>query len=242
LGISELSRIAVAEKTFAPALAMIVYLAGKRLFDLLVAAIALVVISPLLALIALAIKLDSRGPIIFRQQRVLGGQSPEVLTPERQVFDFYKFRSMHVNNDPAAHREFMRRYMAGEHATNNGTTHRPVYKMKRDPRITRVGALLRRTSLDELPQLFNVVKGNMSLVGPRPALPYEVENYAPRARQRLTPQAGLTGLWQVSGRTCLTFDQMIELDVLYALKRSPWLDLKILLKTIPAVLSRNGAW
>jgi len=221
---------------------MWLYLAIKRLFDVLGALLALVVLSPVMAIVALAIRLDSKGPIIYCQERVLGGQSPDTAHPERNTFTFFKFRSMHVNNDPSAHREFMRQFMAGQGDTNNGSAHQPVYKLKHDPRITRVGAIIRRTSLDELPQLFNILRGDMSWVGPRPAIPYEVEHYADRALQRLIPQAGLTGLWQVNGRTTLTFDEMIELDIAYSQRRSLWLDLSILVRTVPAILSRDGAW
>jgi lipopolysaccharide/colanic/teichoic acid biosynthesis glycosyltransferase len=125
---------------------------------------------------------------------------------------------------------------------NRGSDKKPLYKMCNDPRITRVGRFLRRTSLDELPQLFNVLKGDMSLVGPRPALPYEVEQYKSDHRQRLIPQAGMTGLWQVSGRGRLTFEQMVQLDIEYAQRCSLQLDLQILLRTLPAIISREGAW
>ena len=242
MGISEYARLAMADQPTTPSLTMLLYLGLKRAFDVLAALVALVILSPVLLLVAIAIRLDSNGPIIYRQERVLGGQAPDMPHPERNVFTFYKFRSMHVNNDPSAHREFIQRYMEGQASTNNGTSHKPVYKLKHDPRITRVGAIIRRTSLDELPQLVNIIKGDMSWVGPRPAIPYEVEHYSPRARQRLIPQSGLTGLWQVSGRTCLTFDQMVELDIAYSQRRSAWLDLQIMIKTIPTILSRDGAW
>jgi lipopolysaccharide/colanic/teichoic acid biosynthesis glycosyltransferase len=219
------------------------YLIFKRACDIIIAALALLVLSPLMAIIALAIKLDSPGPVIFSQQRVRGRQNPDEPHPERHVFAFYKFRSMAVNCDPALHRAYVTHYMNGHCAEiNNGSDSMPVYKMKHDPRITRVGRLLRRTSLDELPQLVNILKGDMSLVGPRPALPYEVEQYATHHRLRLVPHAGLTGLWQVSGRTTLSFEQMICLDIEYARSRSFLLDLEILVRTIPAILSAAGAW
>ena len=225
------------------AMRLALYLPLKRVMDVLVAATALVVMSPLLALIALAIKLDSPGPVIFRQQRVRGEQDPLTPHPERNQFTFFKFRSMVTNADASLHRQYVTAYINGHsHGINNGDAAKPLFKMKRDPRVTRVGRLLRRTSLDELPQLVNVLLGDMSLVGPRPALPYEVEQYGDRDRERLIPQAGLTGLWQVSGRTCLTFDEMIALDVQYSRRRSLWLDLQILLKTLPAILSADGAW
>ena len=219
------------------------YLVLKRLMDIVLSALALVILSPLFLLIALAIVVDSPGPVIFRQKRVRGQQDPNEEHPERLVFDFFKFRSMYTNCDTQIHRDYVRAYMAGQHdQVNNGSASKPLFKMKHDPRVTRVGRFLRRTSLDELPQLWNVLKGDMSLVGPRPALPYEVEQYDAHQRQRLVPQAGLTGLWQVSGRTCLTFEDMVRLDIEYSQKRSLWLDLKILAKTLPAVLSGDGAW
>jgi lipopolysaccharide/colanic/teichoic acid biosynthesis glycosyltransferase len=225
------------------ALAFTAYGVIKRLVDLAVSVIALVILSPLLLGIAIVIKLDSRGPVIYRQKRVRGGQNPSQPHPEQQVFEFLKFRSMHVNADTGIHRRYVTEYINGNgHKINNGSHQAPVYKMKNDPRITRVGRFLRRTSLDELPQLFNILRGDMSLVGPRPALPYEVEQYQGHHKQRLTPQAGLTGLWQVSGRTSLTFEQMVELDIAYSQSRSLWLDLRILLKTLPAVISGDGAW
>ncbi|MBC7235001.1 MAG: sugar transferase [Chloroflexi bacterium] len=222
---------------------MALYLSIKRVLDVLIAGTALVLLSPLFLLIAIAIKLDSPGPVIFCQGRVRGEQDPRDPHPERNLFSFYKFRSMYTGCDAALHRQYVTEYINGncEHI-NNGDKARPLYKMKHDPRVTRVGRWLRRTSLDELPQLFNVLKGDMSLVGPRPALPYEVEQYSPSDRERLVPQAGLTGLWQVSGRTCLTFQEMIALDIEYSRRRSLWLDLQILLKTPKAILSADGAW
>ena len=219
------------------------YLVAKRLLDITLSAVALVLLAPLFLIIAIAIKLDSPGPVIFVQKRVRGGQDPNDPHPERNVFDFYKFRSMYVDADQSLHRRYVLEYINGNtQKINNGDSHKPLYKMRNDPRVTRVGRLLRRTSLDELPQLYNVLKGDMSLVGPRPALPYEVEQYDAFHRQRLIPQAGLTGLWQVSGRTTLTFEEMVRLDIEYLQKRSFWFDLKILLKTLPAILSADGAW
>ena len=243
LGIGELSQETLATERESSTLSLVFYLTIKRVFEALVSVLGLILVSPLFLAIAIAIKLDSRGPIVFRQPRVRGDQDPDAPHPESDVFQFFKFRSMHVNSDPAIHEQFVRRYIRGDSDhTNNGTTHKPLFKMRKDPRITRVGHFLRRTSLDELPQLYNILRGDMSLVGPRPALPYEVEQYRPSHRRRLVPRAGLSGLWQVSGRTTLTFEQMINLDVEYARKRSLWLDLKILLKTFSAVISRDGAW
>jgi len=219
------------------------YALAKRVLDVTIAFLALVLFSPLLAIIAIAIKLDSRGPVIFCQKRVRGCQDPLAPRPEANTFAFFKFRSMHTGCDSAAHRQFDTELINGNHKdTNNGCPDTPVFKMKNDSRITRVGRLLRRTSLDELPQLYNVLRGDMSLVGPRPALPYEVEQYSLKDRQRLVPQAGITGLWQVSGRTSLTFREMIDLDVEYSRSQSLALDLKILLQTVPAIFSGEGAW
>ena len=220
-----------------------VYLAIKRLLDIIISAIALVVLLPVFAAIAVAIRLDSPGPVIYRQKRVRGGQDPSSPYPERKLFAFFKFRSMYANTDSQLHRQYVTHLINGHHhKTNNGTTHKPLYKIKKDPRITRVGHVLRRTSLDELPQLYNVLRGDMSLVGPRPALPYEVEQYDDFHKQRLIPKAGLTGLWQVSGRTSLTFEEMVRLDIEYSQRRSLSFDLQILLRTLPAVISRDGAW
>ena len=246
MGVIQVSRVAASTvaKTGTSGLAnLTLYLVSKRIFDLIVSVIALIVLSPLFLLIAIAIKLDSSGPVIYTQHRVRGSQDPKEPHPERRMFNFYKFRSMYTNSDSAIHQSYMTEYINGNsHKANNGDSHKPIYKMKNDPRITRVGRLLRRTSLDELPQLYNVLIGDMSLVGPRPALAYEIEQYRQWHKQRLVPQAGLTGLWQVSGRTRLTFEQMVQLDIEYSHRRSMWLDCKILLKTFPVVFSRDGAW
>jgi exopolysaccharide biosynthesis polyprenyl glycosylphosphotransferase len=194
----------------------------KWLLDVLVAGAALVVLAPLCLLIALLIRLDSPGPAVFRQTRV--GR-------HGRLFTFYKFRSMHVGAEKLL--EDLR-----QHNEVDG----PIFKMRNDPRVTRVGRWLRRTSLDELPQLINVLKGDMSLVGPRPAVPDEVAKYAEWQRARLAVIPGITGLWQVSGRSQLTFDEMVRLDLEYMERRSLVLDLMILLRTVPAVLSKRGAY
>jgi lipopolysaccharide/colanic/teichoic acid biosynthesis glycosyltransferase len=243
LGIGELTRyLAGQSKAEQASASQTWYLGAKRLLDVLVAGSALVLSLPLFLLIAIAIKLDSPGPVIFRQKRVRGNQDPNTPHLEENVFDFFKFRSMYVDSDHEIHRRYVTQYINGHSGANNGSRNKPLYKMRNDPRITRVGRFLRRTSLDELPQFINILTGEMTLVGPRPALPYEVAQYDLHHRQRLLAQAGLTGLWQVSGRTTLSFDEMIALDVEYAQKRSVELDLKILLRTLPAILSRNGAW
>jgi lipopolysaccharide/colanic/teichoic acid biosynthesis glycosyltransferase len=197
--------------------------------------LALLLFAPVLLAIALAIKLTSKGPVFFRQKRV--GQYGE-------QFVFLKFRSMHVNNDASAHKAFVRQLIAGQTAGNpaNGNG-QAVYKLTKDPRITAVGAFLRKTSLDELPQFWNVLRGEMSLVGPRPAIAYEVEAYDIWHRRRvLEAKPGITGLWQVNGRSRIKFDDMVRLDLRYAKTWSPWMDLKILMRTPAAVVFGDGAY
>jgi lipopolysaccharide/colanic/teichoic acid biosynthesis glycosyltransferase len=199
----------------------------KRGMDIVIAGLLFVLLLPLLIAIALLVRFSSPGPIIFRQQRVGRGG---------RLFWFYKFRTMVQNNDPSPHREFYRRLVNGQVDPSAGP-----FKLVGDPRVTPVGHLLRRFSLDELPQLVNVLKGDMSLVGPRPPIPYEVELYSPRQYARLRVTPGLTGLWQVSGRAALSFHDMIELDLAYVANRSLALDLLILLRTPWAVISGRGA-
>ena len=214
------------------------YQLTKRLLDAVLSTVLVVLLSPLMVIIAIAIRLDSSGPILFRQQRVRGDQGSQTEHPDRNVFTFLKFRSMYHGVDQNVHRRYMENLINGK-AKANGSGSR--YKLVRDRRITRVGRILRKTSLDELPQLINVLRGEMSLVGPRPAIPYEVAQYEPWHRQRLTVTPGITGLWQVSGRSDLAFDEMVGLDIKYANGNSFWGDLIILLKTIPAVFSGRGA-
>ncbi|MCG2768122.1 MAG: sugar transferase [Chloroflexota bacterium] len=214
------------------------YLFTKRLLDMVLATIALVLLTPLMAIIAIAIRLDTTGPILFRQGRVRGDQDSQAKRPEENIFSFLKFRSMYHGVDQNVHRRYMESLINGK-VKANGSGSR--YKLLSDRRITRVGRILRKTSLDELPQLINVLRGEMSLVGPRPAIPYEVAQYQPWHTQRLAVAPGITGLWQTSGRSDLAFDEMASLDIQYADTRSAWLDLAILLRTIPAVLSAKGA-
>ncbi|MEA3398014.1 MAG: undecaprenyl-phosphate glucose phosphotransferase [Chloroflexota bacterium] len=194
----------------------------KRVVDVVVAFLGLTLGAPLWGLIALVIKLDSPGPILFRQERV-GSRS--------RHFYIYKFRSMRQG----AEREMDRLQELNE-------ADGPLFKIHDDPRSTRVGAFLRRTSLDEFPQLWNVLRGDMSLVGPRPPIPAEVAEYQPWHRKRLVVPGGMTGLWQVSGRSELTFDEMVLLDLYYIENWSPWLDLTILLRTIPKAFLGKGAY
>jgi lipopolysaccharide/colanic/teichoic acid biosynthesis glycosyltransferase len=221
------------------------YFAAKRCVDIVAACMLLVLASPVLAIIAIAIKLDSTGTALFRQERIRGrqidGGSEWVLEP----FRLYKFRTMVADADPSLHRRYIEAYIARNEATlaelrpgrGSGDSYRPL----RDPRVTRVGAVLRKLSLDELPQLWNVVRGDMSLVGPRPPLPYEVAMYGPRDLQRLTTPQGITGLAQVRGRCSIGFDDLIRHDLEYVRSQSIWLDLWVLTLTLPVVLSRKGA-
>jgi lipopolysaccharide/colanic/teichoic acid biosynthesis glycosyltransferase len=213
------------------------YSATKRVVDVVGSSCGLLFLSPLFLAVAVAVKLNSKGPVLFRQTRV--GQFG---TP----FTFLKFRSMYVNNDNRIHRDYVMSLISGNaqrQPSNGNGNGQGVYKLTNDSRITRVGDFLRRTSLDELPQLYNVLRGDMSLVGPRPAIPYEVEAYQPWHRRRvLEAKPGITGLWQISGRSRVGFDEMVRLDVRYATKRSFWLDLTILLMTPKAVLMGEGAY
>jgi lipopolysaccharide/colanic/teichoic acid biosynthesis glycosyltransferase len=201
----------------------------KRGMDIAGSLLMLILCSPIFVLISLAIKLTSAGPVFFRQERIGKYGLP---------FAMLKFRSMHVNNDASGHKEYVKQLIAGEalpqRSNGNGTG---VYKITNDSRITGVGAFLRRSSLDELPQFINVLTGEMSLVGPRPPVPYEVDAYDLWHRRRLLEtKPGITGLWQVSGRNRVKFDDMVRLDLTYAKTWSPWLDLKILFRTPRAVI------
>jgi exopolysaccharide biosynthesis polyprenyl glycosylphosphotransferase len=195
---------------------------AKRAFDIVAATLLLILLSPLLALLALIIRLDSKGPVIFRQTRC---------GKDGKLFTFYKFRGM-VADAEARQAEF-------DHLNE---AQGPIFKMKHDPRVTRVGRVLRRTSLDELPQLWNVLRGEMSLVGPRPPLPKEVERYEEWHQARLRAVPGITGLWQVSGRSHLGFDEMTRLDIEYLNVWSLALDLRILVRTVVAVVFAHGAY
>ena len=206
--------------------------AGKRIFDCLFAALALLVLAPLLLLVALAIALDSPGPAIHRQKRLGRGGVP---------FTFYKFRSMWSDVDHRIHRDFVLGLIRDGDAQPAPPGSNP-YKLSGDARITRVGRFIRKTSIDELPQLFNVLRGDMSLVGPRPPLPYEAANYEPwHLRRILGIQPGLTGLWQVEGRSRVGFNEMVRMDLRYLRKCSFGLDLRILVRTVRVVLTCYGA-
>ena len=205
----------------------------KRILDLVQAVLLLIIVSPLMGLIAFLIKLDSKGPILFKQQRV--GQYG-------RPFTFYKFRTMDADADSAAHQAYIKRLIAGTAETHTDPeTGEAVLKMVNDKRITRLGRILRKRSMDELPQLFNVVRGDMSLVGPRPAIPYEVAEYKDWHMRRLEAKPGITGYWQVYGRSQVTFDEMIKMDLYYIDRQSFWLDLKLLLMTPKAIWIGRGA-
>jgi lipopolysaccharide/colanic/teichoic acid biosynthesis glycosyltransferase len=204
---------------------------AKRALDLAVALILIAALAPVLAVLMLLVRATSAGPALFRQQRLGRDQRP---------FIMLKLRTMHVGRDDRIHREYVTRLLSGETEAVGAEVGCGLYKLHADPRVTRVGAWLRRTSLDELPQLCNVLRGQMSLVGPRPVLPWEAELFGEPYRRRFAVRPGLTGLWQVSGRSRLSMSTALELDVEYVARRSFRLDLVILIRTVPALL-RGGA-
>jgi exopolysaccharide biosynthesis polyprenyl glycosylphosphotransferase len=210
-----------------------VYAGLKRILDVVASTMLLALVSPLFLAVAALVKLTSRGPVFFKQPRVGQYGKP---------FTMLKFRTMHVNADSAIHKEFVSQLIQGVASAEAGASQEAPFKIVNDPRITSIGRFLRRTSLDELPQFWNVLRGDMSLVGPRPPLGYEVEQYKPwHYRRLLEAKPGITGLWQVSGRSQTTFDDMVRLDLRYAKKCSAWMDVKILLATPRAVISGKGA-
>jgi lipopolysaccharide/colanic/teichoic acid biosynthesis glycosyltransferase len=198
------------------------YFFVKRIFDILVSFSGIILLSPLFLVIAVIIKINSRGPAIFKQLRVGEGGRP---------FLFYKFRTMKHGSERLK-----------DSLLHLSDVDGPVFKIKRDPRMTKIGRVLRKSSIDELPQLFNILRGDMTLVGPRPPLLEEVKKYGKRELRRLNAKPGLTGLWQVSGRNDISFLEWMELDLYYIEHRSLVLDIKILIRTIPAVLSGKGAY
>jgi len=213
----------------------------KRVLDVTVTTLALVILLPAMALIAVLIVLDSGWPIIFTQKRVGARRWTRdgFSYWRRTTFTFYKFRSMVQDADPSVHRAIVKAWAEGRVEPSDAGGVR--FKLTDDPRVTRLGRILRKTSLDELPQLVNVLKGEMSLVGPRPDLTYSVEEYKPWHHERLAALPGITGLWQVNGRCQVSFDDMVRTDIEYIRNQSLWLDLKILFLTIPAALSGRGA-
>ena len=208
----------------------------KRVIDLIGSSLGILLFSPILFFISIMIMITSKGPVLFQQERI--GQFGK-------KFIFLKFRSMHVNCDDAIHRDYIKKLITENKASEEKSdgAQGPVYKIRNDPRITPIGAFLRKTSLDELPQLLNVLRGEMSLVGPRPAIPYEFVNYDIWHRYRLLQvKPGITGLWQVIGRSSTSFDEMVRLDLKYIHEWSLWLDFKILLLTPLAVIKGKGAY
>jgi lipopolysaccharide/colanic/teichoic acid biosynthesis glycosyltransferase len=207
----------------------------KRAMDVAGSAFALAVLSPVFILLAIIIKLTSKGPVFFRQQRIGQYGAP---------FVFLKFRSMHISNDAEIHKEFVTNFIAGRSGPSPaGRNQKTVYKITNDPRVTWIGKFMRRTSLDELPQFWNVLRGEMSLVGPRPPVQYEFDVYDIWHRRRVVEaKPGITGLWQVRGRSKTTFDEMVRLDLQYARSWSLLLDIKILLQTPRAILTGDGAY
>ncbi|MDU7252726.1 MAG: exopolysaccharide biosynthesis polyprenyl glycosylphosphotransferase [Clostridium sp.] len=199
----------------------IMYFVTKRIIDILGSIIGLLLLSPILIITAIVIKLDSKGSIFFIQERV--GKNGE-------YFNMYKFRSMVIDAEEKLYQLKDKNEMSG-----------PMFKMKNDPRVTRIGSFIRRTSIDELPQLFNVLKGEMSLVGPRPNLPREVIKFTDYQKDKLLAQPGITCYWQVMGRNNIDFEQWIELDVKYVRERSTWVDIKLIFKTVGLLLGDENA-
>jgi lipopolysaccharide/colanic/teichoic acid biosynthesis glycosyltransferase len=206
------------------------YLRAKRLLDLVFTLLILIPLCLVVVIVGIAIRLDSAGPIFFRQKRVgLNGEE----------FTMYKFRSMYVNGSDKIHQETITRYINGE-KLNDQSNGNNAYKLENDPRITRVGRIIRKTSIDELPQFFNVLRGEMSLVGPRPPIEYETRLYSQRAWLRLSGKPGLTGPWQVYGRSVVPFDEMVEMDISYLQRQSIREDLKLIVMTVPVMLLARG--
>jgi lipopolysaccharide/colanic/teichoic acid biosynthesis glycosyltransferase len=217
------------------------YFVCKRSLDVILSILVLIAFLPLFAVIALLIKLDSPGPILFRQERVaakrrsLGAKTFWIV----QNFTMYKFRSMVADADSSLHKAYIRDFVEGRISPQLAPGGK--FKVSNDPRVTRLGRVLRKLSLDELPQLLNVLRGDMSLVGPRPVPTYEVACYRNGDHRRLAALPGITGLWQVRGRCLVSFEEMVRMDIDYIRKATFWFDLKILFLTIPAVLSKRGA-
>ncbi|MFL5735304.1 MAG: sugar transferase [Chloroflexia bacterium] len=213
----------------------------KRVIDVSLAMLLLILLSPVILLIAIVIKLDTPGPVFFAQERVGAGRRSRegLLSWEIRNFRMYKFRSMFHQADNSRHEEYIKAWIAGRAEADNGTETK--FKLTNDPRITRVGRIIRKSSLDELPQLINVLKGEMSLVGPRPVPTYEVAEYEEWHCERLAALPGMTGIWQVKGRSQVPFEEQVRMDIEYVRNQSPWLDLQLMLLTIPAVLTGRGA-
>ncbi len=207
----------------------------KRVVDISIALIVLILFVPLWFLIAVVVRLTSPGTALYRQQRVVGKGGRE--------FTVYKFRTMYQNNDNTLHKQAIVRFVAGQALSivNKDGTEIPVYKLTRDPRVTPFGQILRKTGLDEVPQFINVLRGEMSVVGPRPPMYYEYEHYTEQHKRRLGVLPGITGLYQVMARSQVTFEDMVSLDLEYIEHRSLWLDLKIILMTPWVMITGKGA-
>ncbi len=206
------------------------YLRAKRILDILFTLLILLPLCIAVVIVAALIRLDSKGPAFFRQKRVgLNGTE----------FEMLKFRSMHVNCDDSVHREAIKQYINGAALNGHGNADNR-YKLVDDLRVTRIGRFIRRTSIDELPQFINVLRGEMTLVGPRPPVPYEVEAYSFRDQLRLCGKPGLTGTWQVYGRSRVTFQEMVEMDIAYLQQQSIWQDFKLIALTLPVMLQGRG--
>ncbi len=208
------------------------YLRAKRLLDIVFTLLILLPLCLVIIIVAVLIRLESEGPIFYRQKRVgLNGTE----------FNLLKFRSMYVNSNSSIHRAAIARYMNGQEV-NVGTAAaiKFQFKLSDDPRVTRVGRFIRKTSIDELPQFFNVLRGEMTLVGPRPPLPYEAAYYTPRHWLRLSGKPGLTGIWQIHGRSRVTFEDMVEMDIKYLQSQSLWEDLKLIALTVPVMIRGGG--
>ncbi len=206
------------------------YQRTKRLLDILFSLFILIPLCVVIVIVAICIRLDSEGPIFFRQKRV-GRNGVE--------FEIFKFRSMYVNSDDSWHRAAIAKYMSGQKLVESATSDLS-YKPVDDPRVTRVGRFLRKASIDELPQFFNVLRGEMTLVGPRPPLPYEVESYNLYEKLRLSGKPGLTGPWQVYGRSRVTFKEMVEMDIAYLKRQALLEDLKLIALTVPVMIGGRG--
>jgi lipopolysaccharide/colanic/teichoic acid biosynthesis glycosyltransferase len=208
------------------------YSIGKGLLDRLLALLAVLVLLPVLTIIALCVRLDSPGGAIYRREQV--GKNGKKFTA-------YKFRSMRINNDDREYKAYLVKYILDNKPYQVDENGKGIFKVVDDPRVTKIGGLLRRTNLDELPQLFNVLRGEMSFVGPRPDIPYSVNMYKEWHRKRLEVIPGITGLWQVSGRKCLSFEDMVRMDLEYIEKRSMVFDIRIMLLTIGTILKGDGS-
>jgi lipopolysaccharide/colanic/teichoic acid biosynthesis glycosyltransferase len=204
------------------------YQRAKRVLDVTLTLLLLPFLAPIMLMVGLLIRLDSPGPIFYKQQRI--GR-------DGASFLFFKFRSMYVNNDESTHRAAIQQYMQGQQISGNEAN---PFKLAKDDRITRIGRFIRKTSLDELPQFLNVLRGEMSLVGPRPGVAYEVEKYDARDHLRLAGKPGLTGIWQVYGRSRVTFKEMVEMDITYLQTQSLRQDLKLIFLTVPVMLLARG--